>query len=211
MAAQANAPADRSDQWVVLRRCAAVAAVTGGAAWLVKSAVTLATGNEPAAAFAIGGALFPFALLGLWSIVRRADSRAARVGGALAAAAAVSVVLGTVVRVLGGADVEPTEDEITVLTPFLAIAGFGTFAALLMLGHAVRREGALAAGSRSLPWAMGVAAIPLLIVGGALEALDERLLELPIALLALGWILLGAALWNAARQHPPPTTASASP
>lgn len=211
VAAHANAPSEPSDGCVVLRRSAAVAAVAGGAAWLVKSSVTLATGNEPAVAFAIGGALFPFALLGLWSIVRRADSRAARVGGALAAAAAVSVVLATLVRVLGGAAVEPTEDEITVLTPFLAIAGFGTFAALLALGHAVRREGALAAGSRSLPWAMGVAAIPLLIVGGALEALDERLLELPIALLAVGWILLGAALWKAAQQHPPRAEARASP
>lgn len=211
MAAHANAPRDPSAPRVMLRRCAAVAAVIGGSAWLVKSAVTLATGDEPAAAFAIGGMLFPFALLGLWSIVRRADGRAGRVGGALAAAAAVSVVLATVVRVLGGAGVEPTEDEITLLTPFLAIAGFGTFAALLALGHAVRRDGALAAGWRSLPWAMGVAAIPLLIVGGALEAVNERLLELPIALLALGWILFGAVLWKAAAQHPHEINARASP
>jgi hypothetical protein len=211
VAAHANASDDPSDAWVLLRRCAAVAAVIGGAAWLVKAAVTLATGDEPAGAFAIGGMLFPFALLGLWSLVRTADGRAGRVGGALVAAAALAVVLAIVVRAVGGAAVEPTEDEMTVLTPFLAVAGVGTFAALLALGVAVRRAGALAARWRALPWAMGVAAIPLLLVGGALETVNERLLELPIALLALGWMLLGAALWNAAEQQTPATNARASP
>ncbi len=93
---------------------------------------------------------------------------------------------------------EPGEEEITVLTPFIAIAGFGTFAALFALGVAVRRAGALAAPYTSLPWAMGLAAIPLLIVGGALEAVSKRLFELPIALFGLGWIAVGAALWSAA-------------
>ncbi len=99
-------------------------------------------------------------------------------------------------RAVGGASVEPSEDEITLLTPFIAIAGFGTFAALFALGVAVRRAGALAAPYTSLPWAMGLAAIPLLIVGGALDAVSERLFELPIALFGLGWIALGVALWS---------------
>ena len=91
---------------------AAAAAVIGGMAWTVKAAVTLATGDEPPAAFAAG-------LVRCWE--RYAD----------------------------------------------------------------------------LPWAMGLSAIPLLIVGGALETISERLLELPVALLGLGWIALGAALWSA--------------
>ena len=202
---RANAPQAPSERSALLRRCAAVAAVIGGAAWTVKAGVTLATGDEPALAFAVGSALFPFALLGLWSIVRRVDGRAARIGGVLAAAAAVSVVLGLLVRAVGGSAVEGSEDEVTVLTPFVAIAGLGTFAALLALGVAVRRAGALAPGYASLPWAMGIAAIPLLMVGGALETVSERLLELPIALLGLGWIALGTALWSAVEQHPPVT------
>ena len=48
---------------------------------------------------------------------------------------------------------------------------------------------------------MGLGVIPLLIVGGALEAVNERLLEVPIVLLGLGWIALGAAMWSAAQQH----------
>lgn len=183
-----------------LRRLAAAAAVAGGGAWAVKAAVTLATGDEPPVAFGIGLALLPFALLGLWSLVGASKMRAGRIGGALAAVAAASVVAAVVVRVAGGADVEGGEGEVTVLTPFVAMAGFGTVAALVALGLAVRRTAALGRGRSSLPLALGLAALPLLMVGGALETLDERLLELPIALLGIGWIGLGAAMWSAAGQ-----------
>ncbi len=199
-ASSARMPSDRS---VVLRRCAASAAVIAGGAWIIKAGLTLATGNEPTAAFAIGLALFPFALLGLWSLVGAVGGRSAQLGGLLAAAAAISVVLAALVRAVGGADVEPSEDEITALTPFIALAGFGTFAALFVLGIAVRRAGALPGRYALLPWAMGLATIPLLILGGALEAVSERLLELPIALLGLGWVMLGVALWDASTTSAP--------
>ena len=195
-----NAARGRSDRSAQLRRVAAAAAVIGGAAWTFKAGVTLATGDEPAVAYVFGAALLPFALLGLWSLVR-GDGRAARIGGVLATAAAVAVVLAGLVRAIGGSGVEGGEDEVTVLTPFVAIAGFGTFAALIALGLAVRRASALAGGLASLPLAIGLAAIPLLIVGGALETISARLLEVPIVLLGLAWIVLGAALWNTAGQE----------
>lgn len=198
---RAVAPRAPSARRVALRRYAAMAAAFGGTAWTVKAVVTLVTGDEPPAAFAIGFALFPFALLGLWSLVRKVDGRAPPIGGAIAATAAASVILAAIIRAVGGAGVEPTDDEVTVLTPFIAIGGFGTFAALVVLGIVVRRSSALSAPYTSLPWAMGVATIPLLIVGGALEAVSERLLEIPIALLGLCWIALGAALWNDAAQE----------
>lgn len=195
-----NAAPARSGRSAELRRGAAAAAVIGGAAWTFKAGVTLATGDEPAVAYVFGAALFPFALLGLWSLVR-GDGRAAQIGGALATAAAVAVVLGGLVRAIGGSGVEGGEDEVTVLTPFIAIAGFGTFAGLIALGLAVRRASALAGRCASLPLAIGLAAIPLLIVGGALETISARLLEVPIALLGLAWIVLGAALWSTARRE----------
>lgn len=138
------------------------------------------------------------------AVVARAQRRRAHPADrvAVAVAAAVSVVLALLVRAVGGASVEPDEDEVTVLTPFILIAGFGTFAALVALGVAVRRTGALAAPCTSSPWALGLAAIPLLIIGGALEAVSERLFELPIALGGLAWIALGVALWSATPACP---------
>lgn len=187
---------------VLLRRCAAAAAVAGGVAWTIKAGVVLATGDEPPAAYAIGLILFPFALLGLWSSVRESDGRAAGVGGILAALAAVSAVLALGVRAVGGKGVEGGEDEVTLLTPFLLLAGFGTFAALIALGLAARRTSALPSGYASLPLAMGLGLIPLLMLGAALEGLNERLFELPIALLGLGWVAIGGALWKAANSAP---------
>jgi hypothetical protein len=107
------------------------------------------------------------------------------------------VVLALLIRTVGGASVKPDEDQIMVLTPFIAIAGFGTFAALVALGVAARSTGALAAPYTSLPWAVGLAAISLVMVGCALQAVSGRLFEVPIALLGLGWIALGVAPWRA--------------
>ncbi len=94
-ASSSRTPCERS---VVLRRCAAAAAVIAGTAWIIKAGLTLATSNEPPAAFAIGFALFPFALLGLWSLVRATPGRSAQIGGLLAAAAAISASIRRVDR-----------------------------------------------------------------------------------------------------------------
>ena len=196
-----HAPTDRR---LVVARLAAAAAALGGVAWTLKAGVVLATGDEPPGAFAVGLVLFPFALLGLWSLLGRAGERpAARVGGFLAAIAAACGVLALLVRAAGGEGVEPAEDEVTLLTPFITGAGAGTLLALVALGVAVRRTTALAPSYASLPLTMGLAIAPLLIVGGALESVSERLIELPVALLGLGWIGLGIALWNAPSQRKP--------
>lgn len=195
-----RAPPGRS---VLIGRCAAAAALLGGAAWTVKAGVILATGDEPSATFAIGLVLFPFALLGLWATVREVRGRATRVGGLLAAVAAVCAVLMLVVRAVGGEGVEPSEDKATLLTAFITLAALATVAALIALGIAARRRSALPPGYASLPLTMGLATIPLLVAGAALEGMNERLFELPIALLGLGWIGLGIALWSAAQQPAP--------
>ena len=168
---------------------------------MFKAGAIFATGDQPPVAFEAGYMLFPFALLGLRSTLGRAGGRAAQVGGVLAAVAAVSSVLVLLVRAVGGEAVEPSKDEVTLLTPFVTLAGFGTLAALIALGLAARRTRALAPGYATLPLAMGLGALPLIIVGGALESVSERLVELPIAVLGLGWIGLGIALWNAAEQR----------
>lgn len=188
------APADR--RLIVL--WAAAAATLGGVGWVVKAMVIFATGDQPPVAYEAGVVLFPFALLGLWSALRGAGGKTARVGGVLAAIAAICGVLSLLVRAVGGESVVPSEDEVTLLTPFITLAGLGTLVALIALGIAVRRTRALAPGYESLPLAIGLAAFPLLIAGAALETVSERLFEVPIALLGLGWIGLGVALLYAA-------------
>lgn len=172
----------------------------GGSAWVLKAGVIIFTGDQPPVAFEVGLVLFPFALLGLRSTLGPAG-KSARVGGVVAAIAAVCAVLTLLVRALGGEGVEPSENEVTLLTPFITGAGVGTVVALIALGTAMRRARTLAPGYASLPLAMGLGIVPLLIVGAALEAVSERLIELPIALLGLGWIGLGIALWNVAEQR----------
>ena len=185
-----------TDPPLVVMRLAAGAALIGGTAWTLKAGVVLVTNDEPPVAFALGLVLFPFALLGLWSLLGGAGKRAGQAGGVLAGVAAVCGVLALVVRAVGGEAVEPSEDEVTLLTPFIAGAGIGTVLALIALGVAVRRTRSLAPGFASLPLVMGLAVFPLLAVGGALESVSERLLEVPIVLLGLGWVGLGIALWN---------------
>ena len=52
---------------------------------------------------------------------------------------------------------------------------------------------------------MGVFLVPALLAGGALSAIDERLLEIPLVLFAIAWIWLGYAMW---RARPPTVKAS---
>ena len=104
----------------------------------------------------------------------------------------------------------PREDSVTILTPLFAVAGLGTFAALLLLGLAVRRAGALPGRGHSLPLALAAFTLPLLVVGGALEAVNERLLEVPILVLGLAWIGLGLVLARATPVDDIPET-SATP
>ena len=77
----------------------------------------------------------------------------------------------------------------------IATAALATVAGLVLLGRTARRTNAFPPPLHNLPLAMGVAT-PLLmtVVGGVLEAINERLLEVPLVVLAVGWIGLGAAI-----------------
>lgn len=176
-------------------RLGAVAAVVGGICWVVKAGGILITGNQPPAVFEAALGLFPVALLGLYAVVR-GGGRLATSGLVLACAAALSAVTVGLAVVFGPDDWVPREDTVTVLTPFMVLAGFGGFASLVLLGMATRRTSSLPGRWRNFPLALGVSAVPLMVVGGALEAVHERLFELPILLLGLGWVGLGWLLFR---------------
>jgi hypothetical protein len=90
----------------------------------------------------------------------------------------------------------PDEDSLTSLTPFIVLAGLGPFVGLVLLGIATLRVKAMPAPWSALPLVMGAGAVPLMLVGGILELVSERLVELPIVLLGLAWVLLGYSVWS---------------
>jgi hypothetical protein len=50
-----------------------------------------------------------------------------------------------------------------------------------------------------LAWWIGAAMLPALVVGGALSAVDERLLEIPLTCLGMAWMVLGSTVtWGLA-------------
>lgn len=85
-------------------------------------------------------------------------------------------------------------------SPLISVSFLSIFASLILLGIAYRRTEADLIRWQSLPFVLGVVAVPLTIIGGGvLAAISERLFELPILLFRVGWVLLGGAL---ATAHP---------
>jgi hypothetical protein len=162
--------------------------VLGGVAWFGKAAAILATGEQPPLLFEFAPMLFGFGLLGLRLRLTPSRSWLTRTGGWFAA---VALILSGGDLALGAAE-EGAFSSLTLATSLAVLA------ALILLGVPTRRRAALPGVARVLPLTLGVATFPLLAVGGALEVIDERLLEVPFLLLAAGWIWLGAALWRAA-------------
>ena len=175
-------------------RWGAGAAVVAGACWVVKAGGILLTGDQLPGAFESAFILFPVALVGLYAAMEQNGGRLAICGLVVTVTAELSAVVVGVGMLLGPENWVAREDTVTVLTPFIVLAGFGTFVALLLLGLAVRRTRALPERWRTLPLVLAVSAVPLMLIGGALEGVSERLLEVPILLLGVAWITLGAVL-----------------
>jgi peptidoglycan/LPS O-acetylase OafA/YrhL len=98
--------------------------------------------------------------------------------------------------------VATTDDEAFPLAATIPLTALSILAGLVLLGVAVRQADALPGRWRSLPLAMGAGAVPLVMIGGILEKLNERLLEIPIVALGLAWMALGYALWSQAPDLP---------
>jgi hypothetical protein len=77
------------------------------------------------------------------------------------------------------------------LAPFYAAAGIGPFLGLVLLGSATLRARVFRPPWSALPLATGLGGPLLILAGGALALIGERLLEIPIVLVGLAWMLLG--------------------
>ena len=163
------------------------AATAGGAMWVTKGLAILITGRQPPVLFELAIVLFPIGLIGLRSAIRGRGGRRAQVGATLAYAALVLVAATAVAVALSSPD---------------AVVGIGIagtvlciVSGLIFLGAVARGVEGLSGPLRWLPLALGVAMVPLAtVVAGVLEAIHERLLEVPIVVVGLGWAVIGMAI-----------------
>ena len=156
-----------------------LAAVAGGALWGVKSLNILLTGDQPPLVFELAPLLFGLAVTALAAVDRRHASRArwALALGCVAVVAGSAAALSDLAGELWG--------------PAIAVAMIAVLVGLILLGSASRSP------IGSVEWvalAIGLVTVPALLVGGALSLIDERLLEVPLVLLAGMWIWLGGLM-----------------
>ena len=180
------------------QRWAGWGAVIGGLCWLVKGGAILLTGIQPPYLFEAA----PFFLgIGLWGLYLRLSpgqrGRAARAGAILAVAAAVSALVQLWAE-LFAPELVPREDTVTIVTPFVVLAGIGLLASAALLGIAVRRGGGIPRPwlSLAIPLAFLASIILIILVEDLVgeTAASERLLEVPVVILGLAWIWLGAVI-----------------
>lgn len=172
----------------VIVRIAAVAAALGGMAWIVKAGAILATGDQPPVVFETAPLLFAVGLLGVRAMLSP-ERTATRIGGFAASAAAMLGVASLAAR--AGSESSDGDFSPLVLATFLC-----TLAGLILLGLSARRRADFPWPVRVLPLLLGLLTFPLLAVGGALAVINERLLEVPLLVLGLAWILLGHSMWT---------------
>ena len=158
-----------------LIRIGGLAAVVGGLMWIVKGGSILITGQQPPVVFEAALSLFAVGLLGLHARLGGHGGPLGKAGVlvAYAALAAAALVL------------------VAPLPPFYAVAGFGPFLGLVLLGSATLQAGVFPPPWSALPLAMGLGGPLLVLAGGGLALMNERLLEIPIVLVGLAWMLLG--------------------
>jgi hypothetical protein len=165
------------------------AAMLGGAMWATKGLAILITGDQPPLLFEVPLLLFPIGLIGLYHRLLQSGARPGRASKIVVYAALAAALLVLPVGLLLS---DPPE---VVLGVPIATAALATVAGLVMLGRTARRTNAFPPPWHNLPLAMGVATPFLMtVVGGVLEAINERLLEVPLVVLAAGWIGLGTAI-----------------
>jgi hypothetical protein len=179
-----------------LARWGGLAAMLGGVMWVVKGGAIMLTGEQPPMVFEAALPLFAVGLVGLHARLGGRGGRLGRTGLLLAYVALASALVALVGWTLAPAGWVPDEDSLTPLTPFIVLAGLGPFVGLVLLGIATLRVKAMPAPWSALPLLMGTGAVPLMLVGGVLELVSERLVELPIVLLGLAWVLLGYSVWS---------------
>jgi hypothetical protein len=158
-----------------LIRLGGLAAIVGGLMWVVKGGAILLTGEQPPVVFEAAMPLFAVGLLGFHA---RLGGRGGPLGKAGVLVAYVALAPAAIVLM-------------APLAPFYAVAGFGPFLSLVLLGSATLQARVFPSPWSALPLAVGFGGSLLILAGGGLALISERLLEIPTVLVGLAWMLLG--------------------
>lgn len=170
----------------------------GGACWVIKGMAILVSGDQPPFLFEIAPV---FLLAGLLGLRARLGAKGGRMATAGVVALGLAALLGLATWLLSvAADDFRTTGSEEEFQPTLLLAFIALLTGLVLLGLVTRRTQALGDRWSILPLALVIAAPVIGIVGGALETINERLLEIPLVLYGFGWMGLGYALISTERQ-----------
>lgn len=169
-----------------LIRLGGVAAMLGGAMWVVKGGLIMLGGPDPDL-FIPAQLFFALGLLGLHTRLAERGGRLGRIGGFLAYAAVALSMVNTPYSVFFAEDgpQTPFPFNVTYFSASLAI-----FIGLVVLGVAVSRAGVLPGRWRTLPLILGLSALLPVWILAFIH------LEVPVVVLGAAWMLLGYVLWS---------------
>lgn len=170
-------------------RLGGYAALLGGLCWIVKSSVILATGDQPPVLFGIAPLFFALGIIALRTRLPHMGEKSGTVALVLAVIGGLAT-LGALATT--GFGTEATSEE--EFSPFIFVGFFATLVALALLALPTLRTQALLSPWHRLPALLAAGFFPLMLIGGLLASIDERLLEIPLLILGTGWTLLGFAI-----------------